>query len=497
MSTDTPARFASALPTSSPDRRPAAPPPRIAVVGAGYVGLVTAAAFAAHGVLVDLLDVDADRVQRLRRGESVLHEPGLADLVAAGIASGRLCVGTDLAAVLHRVEVVFVAVATPSTADGRADLGAVARVAQQVAEQATGPVLLVTKSTVPVGTAGMLADLVDATLARRGVRFRIDVAANPEFLREGRAVADALRPARIVIGTRTASAAALLHRLYAPHVAAGTPLIDLDVRTAELAKYAANAALAVRVSMVNLFAQLCEATGADVVGVQQVLGSDPRIGPAFLRPGVGFGGSCFPKDLAALEHTGRDHGVDMALLEATVAVNDERRHLPVRLLQQRLPLAGARIAVWGLAFKPDTDDTREAPSVTVIEDLLAAGAQVVVHDPEAATPPALAERVMRAADPVAAVTDADALVLVTEWSDYLQVSAAAVARAMPGRLVVDGRNVLDPAAYAAVGLQVLQVGRPHADGSWDTCAAELATAARRPAHTHRVPAVAGRAGSAA
>lgn len=436
-------------------------PPHVAVVGTGYVGLVTATGLADLGVRVSAVDIDAAKVARLLGGDPVIHEPGLAALLARGLESGLLTFGTSLAAVLPSVAGVIVCVATPSLPDGAADLRYVEAVADEVAEHARAPVVIVMKSTVPVGTCSALEDRVNARLQHRCLGFRVSVASNPEFLREACAVADFADPERIVIGVEDDAAEEFLRSLYAPLSASGIPVLAMDCASAELTKYAANAMLATRISFMNQLTALCDEVGADVDLVRDGMGSDSRIGPAFLAAGLGFGGSCFPKDLRALLHLTRTLGLRMPLLEATLDINHRQQELPVRELSDHLDLDGARVAVWGLAFKPGTDDVRESPALTVLEGLLAAGAQVVLHDPEALDnlPAVWRERVQTAPTPLAAARGADALVLVTEWAEYLNVRPRSLARSMRGRIVVDGRNALDAMALSDHGFTVVGVGR--------------------------------------
>ena len=433
----------------------------VAVVGTGYVGLVTAAGLADLGVRVSAVDIDAAKVARLAAGDPVIHEPGLEEVLARGLESGLLTFGTSLPAVLPSVAGVLVCVATPSLADGAANLTSVEAVADQVAEHAQAPLVLVMKSTVPVGTSLAIEDRVNSRLQQRGVGFRVSVASNPEFLRESCAVADFATPERIVIGVEDDAAEQLLRHLYAPLSARGVPVLEMDCTSAELTKYAANAMLATRISFMNQLTALCDEVGADVDLVRDGVGSDSRIGPGFLAAGLGFGGSCFPKDLRALRHLAATLGLRMPLLEATLEVNQRQQGLPVRALADHLDLAGARVTVWGLAFKPGTDDVRESPALVVLDDLLSAGAQVVLHDPEALEnlPEAWQGRVLTATTPLAAARGADALVLVTEWDEYLEVLPRSLARAMRGRIVIDGRNALDATALGDHGFTVVGVGR--------------------------------------
>ncbi len=441
------------------------PPLRIAVVGTGYVGLVTAAGLAKLGVQVEAVDIDADRVARLKAGECPIHEPGLPELLADATRQGTVRYSTSLEAVLLDVDAVMIAVATPSAEDGSADLSSVYAVADEIAAHVDKSLVVIIKSTVPVGTCAALESRIRATMTRRRVSGEVAVVSNPEFLREARAVEDVTDPDRIVVGTSHPSARALLRRAYAPLTSRGVPLLEMDTRSAELTKYAANAMLATRISFMNQLARVAESVGADIEQIREGIGSDHRIGPAFLHAGIGFGGSCFPKDLQALRHTATEAGLDLPLIDAVVDINRDQRHLLVRRLSAMMDLKGAQIAVWGLAFKPGTDDLRDSPALTVIRDLLDAGALVVAHDPEAGAdlPADLRDSIVLADSPLAAARGAGALLHVTEWPCYREVTGAEIAAALAGHTVLDGRNALDVADLERHGLTVVQVGRSHVD----------------------------------
>lgn len=435
---------------------------RVVVVGAGYVGLTTAAGLARLGHRVVAVDTDAERVERLGRGLCPIHEPGLSLLLRRGLARGRLRFDTSLVMALReRPDVVMVAVPTPAAPDGSADLGAVRAVADLVARGAVADTVLVIKSTVPAGTATGVQELVDDIRQMLGGP-RILVAVNPEFLQEGRAVQDVIAPDRIVVGADDEHAGAVLRRLYAAQTSAGTPLLLMDTRSAELTKYAANSMLATRISFMNQLSGLCDVLGADITLVRDGIGADPRIGRHFLEAGVGFGGSCFPKDLQALLHLGESQGVPLPLVSATLEVNAAQGRALVERLAARVDLATARIAVWGLAFKPGTGDVRDSPAVAFVEELLARGAAVTVHDPVAQAPASLlaSGRVRVAPDPVDALQGADAMVHLTAWPAYAQVGGAQIRSTMRGDVVLDGRNCLDVDALRRAGLRVDQVGRP-------------------------------------
>jgi len=440
---------------------------RIAVIGTGYVGLVGAACLAEIGHRVVAVDADAQKVRSLQQGAVTIHEPGLPTMVTTQQATGRLRFTRDLGAALEGVELVFIAVGTPADESGATDLDAVLAAARAIGAGLMQPATIVVKSTVPVGTTGQLQQLIHGALATRGVGWRTPVVGNPEFLREGSATDDFMQPDRIVIGAHGDDAAALL-RAYAPFLERGVPVLQMTPRSAELSKYAANAMFAARISFMNEIAAIADATGADIEEVRDGIGSDPRIGRDFLRPGIGYGGSCFPKDVASLCHTAVRHAVRPLMLQAVGQVNVRQQRWAFEHLQRvyagRGGLRGRRIAVWGLAFKPGTDDLRESPALALIELLLDAGALVSTHDPVAL---ANAQRQLGerrglgwCGDPVAALDGADALVLATEWSVFREIAPQAIAEALRDRLVLDGRNVLDAEAFADAGLTLLQVGRP-------------------------------------
>ncbi len=442
---------------------PREPAMRLAIVGTGYVGLVTGACFAEFGNDVVCVDIDRARVGALRAGQVPFFEPGLPDLVARNTSAGRLRFETDLPRAVSGAEIVFLAVGTPPDDDGGADVSQVLEAARDVAAAADGPVVLVTKSTVPVGTGDRVEEVV-----REHARHPIEVVANPEFLKEGDAVNDFLKPDRVIVGTESGRARALLADLYAPYMRTRDRLLFMDRRSAEVTKYAANGLLATRISFMNEIARLCERVGADVTSVRHGVGSDPRIGPQFLFPGVGFGGSCLPKDVAALCHTARGHDETLLVLEAVRSVNARQKRLLVDKVVARFgdDLSGRCFALWGLAFKPGTDDMREAPSLTVIEGLLARGARVVAHDPEAreAARALLGDRIGYADDPYAACDGANALLVVTEWSVYRNPDLERVRDLLAEPVVFDGRNLYRPGRLKVLGLEHHPVGRPATRG---------------------------------
>lgn len=438
---------------------------RMGVVGCGYVGLVTAACFADMGHEVRCYDVDEAKLRRLRRGEVPIYEPGLAEIIAHNAAAGRLGFDSALAACVRQATLVVVAVGTPPGPAGGADLTAVEAACDGIADVLQGDCCVLVKSTVPPGSNDALAARLQARLAALGAGHAVEVVSNPEFLKEGMAVEDFRRPDRIVVGVRSSAGEALMRRLYEPFLRNGHPLLVMSPRSAELAKYASNVMLAARISMMNELAGLCDGVGADVAEVRRAVGSDRRIGGAFLYAGLGYGGSCFPKDVQALSHVAQAHGVPAPMLQAVHAVNERQKvHLVERL--RALcdgSLRGVRVALWGLAFKPRTDDVREAPALAMIRVLVQAGAQVVAHDPiaNARVAAELGELpgVMLVAEMYAALADADALIVCTEWDVFRTPDFARMRDAMRTPRLLDGRNVYDPAAVRAHGFAYVGVGR--------------------------------------
>ncbi len=431
----------------------------ISVVGTGYVGLVVGVCMADLGHNVTCVDNDEAKISALLAGRVPIYEPGLDQILERAVREGRLRFTRDLGAGLQHSRHVFLAVGTPSAPDGSADLSGVFAVAGQVASQADGPVTLIIKSTVPVGTA----DKVRAYVRER-TPHAVEVVSNPEFLKEGAAIEDFLRPDRIVCGVANDEARRLMESLYAPLVRTGKPILFMDNRSAELCKYTANAFLATKISFINEIAALCDLVGADVDAVRRGAGSDSRIGQRFFFPGAGYGGSCFPKDVRALVDTAKQYGLTMKVVSAVEEVNEAQKHRLADMVIARFgaDLSGKRIALWGLAFKPETDDMREAPSLTVVERLLAAGATVVAYDPEAAHEARriLGDTIQFATRPLEAVRDADAVVLVTEWNEFRSPDLAAVAKAMRTPVLFDGRNVYVPEEARAAGLEYRCIGRP-------------------------------------
>ena len=436
---------------------------KIAIVGTGYVGLVSGTCFAEMGTEVYCVDVDAQKIANLNQGILPIYEPGLEEMVQRNRKAGRLHFLTDLAACLNKVEVVFSAVGTPPDEDGSADLKYVLEVAHTVGKYMEKYLTIVTKSTVPVGTTHKVRLAIQEELDKRHSNLTFDVASNPEFLKEGAAVKDFLSPNRIVVGVESTRAKDLMTRLYRPFLLNNFRVIFMDVPSAEMTKYAANAMLATRISFMNDIANLCEIVGADVNMVRKGIGTDERIGHHFLYPGCGYGGSCFPKDVKALVKTASDHGYPMRILQAVEAVNESQKSILFRKLEHYFQgdLKGKRIAVWGLAFKPETDDMREAPSLVVIQKLIESGCQVTAYDPIAIPESRrrIGDAVRYAKDIYDAVVDADALLLVTEWKEFRIPSWAAIKKLMANPLVVDGRNIYDPKEMEEYGFEYHCIGR--------------------------------------
>ena len=437
----------------------------IAVVGTGYVGLVSGACFAEMGVNVTCVDIDREKIERLRRGEVPIYEPGLDEIVRRNCREGRLAFATSLAEVIDGVEVVFIAVGTPPDEDGSADLRYVLDVAREFGRSVRRYTLLVTKSTVPVGTSEKVRAAVLEELAARDETVPFDVASNPEFLKEGAAIKDFMSPDRVVVGVESEQARKTMSRLYRPFLLNNFRVIFTDIPSAEMIKYAANSMLATRISFMNDIANLCELVGADVNMVRKGIGADSRIGSKFLYPGCGYGGSCFPKDVKALIHTARKHGYDMRVLQAVEEVNERQKsvvfHKLVRECGGAENLRGKRVAVWGLAFKPETDDMREAASLVTIGRLLEAVCIVKVFDPVAMAEcrRRLGDKVEYATDMYDAVLDADALLLMTEWKQFRLPSWGVVTRSMRTPLVIDGRNIYDADDLATQGIIYHCIGR--------------------------------------
>ena len=436
---------------------------KIAIVGMGYVGLVSGACFAEIGLDVTCVDTDAGKIDALNRGVIPIYEPGLEQMVARNVEAGRLHFTTRLTDCIDTAEAVFAAVGTPPDEDGAADLRYVLEVARSFGRHIRKYAVLVIKSTVPVGTARKVRAVIEEELARRGCTVDFDVASNPEFLKEGAAIKDFMSPDRVVVGVESERARKMLARLYRPFLLNNFRVLFMDIPSAEMTKYAANAMLATRISFINEIANLCDLTGADVDMVRKGIGADIRIGNKFLYPGCGYGGSCFPKDVKALARTAREHGYEMQVIEAVERVNERQKSVVFDKLRQELgDLCGRRIAVWGLSFKPETDDIREAPALEVVRRLLDAGAEVRAYDP-VAMPECRRRRpelgIVYATTMYEAAEGADALVLMTEWKQFRMPDWSRLHAAMHGALVVDGRNIFDREELAAAGFRYRGIGK--------------------------------------
>jgi len=436
----------------------------IAIVGTGYVGLVSGTCFADTGATVTCVDVDAAKIERLKQGEIPIYEPGLDELVKKNVAAGRLQFTTDLASILDDVEIVFSAVGTPPDEDGSADLKYVLQVARTIGQHLNHYVVVVTKSTVPVGTARKVRQAIDEELAKRGVNVEFDVASNPEFLKEGNAIKDFMSPDRVVVGTESERAKKVLTRLYKPFLINNFRVIFMDIPSAEMTKYAANSMLATRISFMNEIANLCERVGADVNMVRAGIGSDTRIGRKFLYAGCGYGGSCFPKDVKALIKTADQNGYSMEVLKAVERVNENQKSVLFSKLERAFSgksLSGLTIAMWGLSFKPETDDMRESTALVMISKLLAAGCHVRVYDPVAMDEcrRRIGNQVTYCRDKYDAVLDADALLLLTEWKEFRLPTWAVIKKAMKRPLVIDGRNIFDAEELVENDFEYYCIGR--------------------------------------
>jgi len=438
---------------------------KLAIIGAGYVGLVTAACFAEMGNEVICVDADKAKVEALEQGRIPIYEPGLEDYVKRNFQENRLTFTTELAPAVEKSLVIFIAVGTPQDQDGSADLSMVLQVAKDVGRYMNGYKVLVEKSTVPVGTAAKVRQVIDRELKARGEAFEYDVVSNPEFLKEGTALDDFMKPDRIVVGCDDVRVGELMKELYGPFVRTNHPIIIMDVVSAELTKYAANAFLATKISFINEIANICSMTGANINMVRQGIGSDRRIGNLFLFPGLGYGGSCFPKDMQALIHTANSLGYTPRILEAAEAVNQDQRRLFLEVIRRHFKgdLAGKVFALWGLSFKPQTDDIREAPALTIIPALLEAGARIQAHDPEAMAatrqhlgdPPA----VSYAPSSYEALNGADALVVCTEWSKFREPDFERMKSLLKAPVIFDGRNLYNPDKMAKLGFAYFHVGQ--------------------------------------
>ena len=436
---------------------------RITVVGSGYVGLVTGACFAESGVNVTCVDVDRNKIQQLKEGTIPIYEPGLEGLVKSNVLKKRLSFATDIKETIENSEVIFIAVGTPPGEDGSADLKHVLKVAEEIGKLITKYTVVVTKSTVPVGTSEKIRSTIQSEIDRRKLVIQFDMASNPEFLKEGAAIDDFLKPERIVVGVDNEKSKEIINRLYMPFVLNNHPILFMDIASAEITKYAANAMLATRISFINEIANLCDLLGADINNVRKGIGSDSRIGSKFIYPGSGYGGSCFPKDVKALLKTAKDIGYELNVIKAVERANEYQKDVIFKKMAKFFndDLSNKIIGIWGLSFKPKTDDIREASSIVLIEKLLDAGAKIKAYDPAAIneTKKVLENRIEYSSDPYETVIDADAVALMTEWSEFHLPDFKRMAELMKGKVIFDGRNIYDPAELRRLGFRYFGIGR--------------------------------------
>jgi len=435
---------------------------KIAVVGTGYVGLVTGACLSDVGIDVTCVDIDQRKIENLKQGILPIYEPGLEEIVERNVKADRLHFSTSLAESVQGCDVAFIAVGTPPGEDGSADLKYVLGVANEIGQHMSDYIVVVTKSTVPVGTAKKVKKAISDSLATRNKEIKFDVASNPEFLKEGAAIDDFQKPDRIVIGVESPEAEDVMRKLYRPFLMNGHPIIFMDIPSAEMTKYAANAMLATKISFMNDIANLCELLGADVNLVRKGIGTDPRIGNKFIYPGIGYGGSCFPKDVKALVKTAIENGHDMRILQAVEAVNEDQKHVLFNKVSRHFngELKGRKFGIWGLSFKPKTDDMREAPSLVIIDSLLKAGANVSVFDPVAMheAKKDLGDQVTYCKDPYDAIIDADALLIATEWPEFRSPNFNVMNKVMKNKVIFDGRNIFEPTEMKEYGFAYYCIG---------------------------------------
>lgn len=436
---------------------------KISIVGTGYVGLVTGTCFAESGIIVTCVDVDQKKIKMLNSGQVPIYEPGLDDMISNNVEKGRLFFTTNLEESLDDAEAVFIAVGTPPDEDGSADLQYVEAVARGIGQYMKDYLVVVSKSTVPIGTSHKVRAAVKESLDKRGSKIQFDVASNPEFLKEGSAIQDFLRPDRIIIGVDSTRTEKIMNRLYKPFVLNGHPIYFMDIPSAEMTKYAANSMLATKISFMNDIANLCEIMGADVDMVRKGIGSDSRIGNKFIYPGVGYGGSCFPKDVQALIRTAAKNGYPLRVLQAVEDVNYDQKRTMFKKISRHFggDLKGKKITIWGLAFKPNTDDMREAPALVLIDQLVDAGAHVISYDPVAMdeTRRKIGEKTSYSEDPYDALVDANALVLMTEWSEFRVLRYKVLEKLMAEKVIFDGRNIYDPEEVKEFGFSYYGIGR--------------------------------------
>jgi len=435
---------------------------KIAVVGTGYVGLVTGTCFAEVGIDVVCIDVNTQKIENLNKGILPIYEPGLEEMVSRNVEKGRLKFSTSLKDSISECDVAFIAVGTPPGEDGSADLKYVIGVAKEIGANINDYIVVVTKSTVPVGTAQKVKNAINDELGKRNANIEFDVASNPEFLKEGAAIDDFLKPDRIVIGVESKHAEEIMRKLYKPFLLNGHPIIFMDVPSAEMTKYAANSMLATKISFMNDIANLCEIMGADVNMVRKGIGSDARIGNKFIYPGIGYGGSCFPKDVKALIKTASENGYRMQILESVESVNEAQKSVLYNKIIKHFDgnLKGKTFALWGLSFKPKTDDMREAPSLVIIEKLLAAGANVKAYDPVAMKEAKhmLGEQIEYCKDGEECLIDADALLIITEWPEFRSPNFKVMHKLLKGNVIFDGRNIYDVAEMKELGFDYYCIG---------------------------------------
>jgi len=436
---------------------------KITIVGTGYVGLVTGACLAETGAIVNCIDIDTEKIINLKNGILPIYEPGLEPIVKRNFEKGRLDFRTHLNKVVNNSDAIFIAVGTPPDEDGSADLKYVIGVAREIGQYLQKYTVVVTKSTVPVGTAQKVKNAISEELKKRNLDFDFDVASNPEFLKEGNAVDDFLKPDRIVVGVDSSQAEKVLSRLYKPFVLNNHPLIFMDIASAEMTKYTANAMLATKISFINDIANLCEVVGADIQAVRNGIGTDSRIGNKFLYPGVGYGGSCFPKDVKALIKTGKDNNYSLRILQAVEDVNDEQKSILFNKINSHFQgnLSGKTIAIWGLSFKPGTDDMREAPSLVLIKQLLNSGANVKAYDPVAMEEAKqnLGDSITYCPDMYEATIDADALAVVTEWNEFRLPNYRVLSKTIKQKVIFDGRNIFEPEEISDNGFEYYCIGK--------------------------------------
>ena len=436
---------------------------KIALVGTGYVGLVSGTCFAETGVNVACIDIDQQKIDKLKQGIMPIYEPGLEDLVGRNVEKGRLVFSTSLKDNLEDTEAVFIAVGTPPDEDGSADLKYVIDVAREIGSNMDHYMVVVTKSTVPIGTSRKVRDTILEEQKKRGVNIPFDVASNPEFLKEGTAIEDFLKPERIIVGTESEEAEKIMRRLYKPFLLNNHPIIFMDIPSAEVTKYAANSMLATRISFMNEIANFCEMVGADINSVRKGIGSDSRIGNKFIYAGVGYGGSCFPKDVKAIINTANDNNYSLDILKSVENVNDRQKEVLFNKIMTHFneDIKGKRFAIWGLSFKPNTDDMREAPVLVIINKLLEAGADIIAYDPVAMDESRrmIGNIIEYASDQYDALVDAEALLLVTEWNEFRTLNYKVLSRLMKNSLVFDGRNLYEPSEMNEFGFTYYSIGR--------------------------------------